>query len=172
VSQQESYLVGPPDGRMGGLRDRTSKAIFSGCSNDRRYDPDALASLLGVNPGILSQADVIAFEYNGSRNTNFESSRWMFRGGGSYVKSEHQFDNPTVVSNPTDSNQVIAHGRVDPGKYRSFFDTSTLGSGTVAFLLFDLPDSIVKAPDFKVELYPGKNIQNGTPDIDAVGVLP
>jgi len=138
-----------------------------------------LASLLGVSESELARADVIAFELNGGspgESGGFESSHWAFMDG---TNPPHMIDFdatrdwrtiPGVVANGTISSASTRE--VSGRNYSRFFGIAPETDVYVSYILFDLPPTLnTSSPSFsvKVSSFPGAG--EGSPDIDAIGVL-
>lgn len=138
-----------------------------------------LAALLGVAEMDLARADVIAFELNGGspgESGGFESSHWYFIDG---TNPPHMIDFdatrdwrtiPGVVANGTISGASTRE--VSGRNYSRFFGIAPETDVYISYILFDLPPSFdTSSPSFsvKVSSFPGAG--EGSPDIDAIGVL-
>jgi hypothetical protein len=137
-----------------------------------------LAALLGIPDSTLARADVIAFELNGGHageSGGFESSRWIFNDG---INPPHTVNFDATRDWRTISS-VIANGTINIGSasdsgrnYSRFFGIRPEVGGYVSYILFDLPPGISTAsPAFSVRVSSFTEAGEGTPDVDAIGIL-
>lgn len=163
--KDKTHATGKPDGKIAGLGSPNSTARFSNFTVVVDYDLNLFAKFLGVSSTLLKNADFIAFEYNGSPGTSFESSTWLFDGGERTITVHHDFKKSKTTKH------LIHWGNVIPRKYAKFFNVPNRGSGCYAFLLFDLHGEIeTDASKLKVTLS-SRSTGPGTPDPDAVGIV-
>lgn len=160
-------IKGQPDGVIANILNVNSHVTMSSFSGPASsYYFHGLSTLLQVDEATLARANFIVFEYNGSPNTNFESSMWTFGNGSETVNVEHNFNKPSL------STHLIAHGKISPNKYNTFFNVkSKKTTGTYPFLLFKIPDTLAHDPSLTIQLQTGEAINVGTPDPDAIGLI-
>lgn len=165
--QNEANMKGKPDGKLAHLLKPNATVTLGGFGTQTTtLDTTSFAKLLQVSEAALSKADFVAFEYNGSRGAIFESSTWTFSNEVETVQVTHSFNNPVT------SEHLIASGKIEPIDYHKFFNlTGPQRGGTEAFLLFDLPDSLVSDSSMTVQVQTGEPIKVGTPDPDAMGLI-
>jgi hypothetical protein len=173
--------LGAPDGMSAGVFPGQS-ATYAGW---RRASYEGLSDLLGspvvgdrVTPELLSSADLIAFEMNGSGpgpGAGWESATFEFRDSQGAV-TVSWVDDPAAVRDL----HVIANGTISGDRYGAFFGIPprlvTTGEPTltqeqvrVSYLLLRIRGEIdVTGPAFRLTL---SGLSGAIPDPDALGVL-
>jgi len=160
--------LGKPDNVMAAFYDgnpyTTLTASYSGFGNGDNID---YVSLLGIDEGLLEEADVVSFEYNGTGGGLFETSDWVFDDGTNTLEVSYVFNDPAAGA-------IIGVGTVDNDAYANFFGfTNTHGTtGGWAYILFDIDGHSSVNPlgsNFSVTLsaigYTGYN----SPEPDVIG---
>lgn len=150
---------------------------LGGFGGGRAYP--GLAALLGVSDAALAKADVIAFELNGGgagESGGFESSRWFFSDGTNppqFIDFDATRDwrtIPGVIQTGTISGS--SPREVSGRNYSRFFGVAPEIDVYVSYILFDLTPAINTAsPSFSVKVSSFAKAGEGSPDVDAVGVL-
>jgi hypothetical protein len=158
--------LGRPDAIRNAFNDFAT-ATFGGFGDDETdaYNAVSLASLLGISPGLLRQANFLMFEYNGDSLAP-ETSTWVFSDG------THSDTLNWHVNDPA-GGMVLARGSVDRTNYFSYFAASGPNQGHYSYLLLDIggtPTVNVLSPNFTVSVTAGAGNPQ-TPDIDALAVL-
>lgn len=127
------------------------------------YDTASLEALLGLS---MSGVDFLAVEFNGSAGLGFEGSKWVFSDGVNTFATEH------VPLDPLHPG-IVGNVSVTSAAYTTFFGLSPFTpTGDFNFLLFDLPSSVdTSSAAFTAQVSNGGGFDNGTPDIDAMGVI-
>jgi hypothetical protein len=163
--------VGSPDDILvAGAQGTSSFGGFGvGAGNTSTYNLSSLATLLNVSTSLLSSADFIAFEGNGTPGITVETSTWTFTDGANNLIVSHTFGNTPTQ----DGAAVLALGNVNPFNYNIFFGASNLpAQGDLAYILFDLNGINTSSSNFAVTMNsPGDGTKPGTPDLDALGTL-
>ena len=176
VTPLTEFTLNPPENSLGApdglatsfFNDNGAAALYGFASLSPQVPAENFASALGVSLAILSAADFVAFDGNGTPGRGFETSTWVFSDGIHSISIEHSYDSPMITD------RVIALGNVTRIDLGSLFGFSTPGTGDYAYILFDISNQVdVTSASFTVELSaPG---QAGTipysPDIDALGLL-
>jgi hypothetical protein len=174
------YVTGAPDGESGSLTDVDWVMVnrFRG-----GFHP-GLAALLGVSEDVLDSADVIAFDmqncgHGGGPTNGWESSSWKFSDGTSalWVEYDERVFDPSTIPG------VVASGMI-PGRapaYNAFFGLAPPPPSDcppgwpegriVSYILFKLPGVDTSSPFFRIYVIGAPGRGEGTPDLDAVGVL-
>lgn len=127
------------------------------------YDTASLEALLGLS---MSGVDFLAVEFNGSAGLGFEGSKWVFSDGVNTFATEHISGGPLQPG-------IVGNVSVTSAAYTTFFGLSPFTpTGDFNFLLFDLPSSVdTSSAAFTAQVSNGGGFDNGTPDIDAMGVI-
>lgn len=163
VSNPDNALNAPNGTLAGfGATGSTSTAAFSAFGNSNtQTEASSFAALLGISESVLSQAEFIAFEYNGTAGIAFESSTWTFDDG----------TNQSVVSytqGQTDRG-ISALGNIAINDFESFFGfNSTLSGGDFAYIAFDLDGLDLTSINVSIE---AAGVGTQSPDIDAMGKI-
>jgi hypothetical protein len=172
-----SAVLGPPDDRAAVISEKFHSVWVRGFTSSHAYAK--LATFLGVPDRELADADVIAFEQNGSAPAagggGWESTVWFFSDlARSYGET---FDERSGVGTVANGRRAVFRtGSVSVADYGSFFGVAgTTGGPVISWLLIDLPDDIdVRSPDFSVWVggtAGDVGLGEGTPDPDAIGLL-
>ncbi len=176
VTPLTEFTLNPPENSLGvpdGLvtsfyNDNGAAALYEFASLSPQVAAEDFASALGVSLAVLSAADFIAFDGNGTPGRGFETSTWVFSDGITSITVEHSFEDPAITD------KIIALGNVTHNDLAALFGYAPPPSGDLAYILFDISNQVdVTSASFTVELSaPG---QAGTipysPDIDALGLL-
>lgn len=127
-----------PDGQWADFLDDNAAtlemATYSGFGDgdNVKYDIVAFTNLLGISESLLTQADVISFECNGTTGGFYETSDWVFSDGIHAIRVSYLFGYP-------DSAAIVALGNVSLRDYADFFRiTNPLCSGDWVYILFDI----------------------------------
>ncbi len=148
-------LLGPPDGRVAEFTGSQCSLTVFDFTGGADLAPENLAALLGLDTGLVMQADVIAFEAWG---TSFELSDWTFAGASSDL----------ALAMP---DQALATGTLTTEAYTEFFGIAPAdGEGPWQFVLIDLGEWTCPLADLRVTVQRGYG-PYGSPDLDAIGVL-
>ena len=174
------YVTGPPDYASGALSgvdwvtvDRFRGGFYPG-----------LAALLGVSDDVLASADVVAFDiqncgHGGGPTNGWESSNWKFTDGtsGAWVEYDERVLDPSTIPGVVASGEVVGRSPA----YHAFFGITPppapeCGPGwpegrIVSYILFKVPGVDTSSPLFRIYASGAPGRGEGTPDLDAVGVL-
>lgn len=139
---------------------------------------NGLGALLGVARTALARANVIAFEFNGGNPASgggWESSTWFF----SDLQRAYAeiFDEGTGRGTIRGGRRArFLTGSISGDAYTAFFcqpDPSVCppADPVISWILIDAPNDIdVHSPNFSIWVS-GALIREGTPDVDAIGVI-
>lgn len=162
-------VLGPPDGKVTGLGEY--HYVWARNFSNVVDHADGLSGVLGLAPGELANWDVIAFEDNAgspAAGGGWESSLWFF------TDQQHAaaaaFNEATAAANPPDGGIAFRTGSIAGAMFSSLFGAST-SSPVISWILISLPDAINTAsPSFSVWVS-GALVGEGSPDVDALGVI-
>jgi hypothetical protein len=137
-----------------------------------------LGTLLGVSPGVLAKADVIAFEANGGHPAaggGWESSTWFFSDlRRAYAETFDERAGEGTINGGRRAR--FWTGSFSDSNYKAYFCKAdpSVCTGTDAvysWILIDVPDDIdIHAPFFSVWVS-GATLGEGSPDPDAIGII-
>lgn len=129
-----------------------------------------------VTASHVARTDVLAFERNDNGpapGQGWESCDFTFSGGAQTVSVG--WDERAGAARDS---HVVANGSIHAAEYLSYFKIPSsaprpplASTAVISFLMFSLPELTTNQPKFTVRVS-GSSIPEGTPDIDAIGVLP
>ncbi|MFT7669702.1 MAG: hypothetical protein ACI8X5_002409, partial [Planctomycetota bacterium] len=173
--------LGEPDPNAAHFQGTTPLATYrdfgiqAGLFEYTSADTSTLATFLGVSVVELQEADFIAFEFNGLvGGPSFESSSWTFSDGCNFTAPVVQVFPDEGFTLLGGGGWVYAKGYLNIADYQTLFGATGINSTySVAVMMFNIPSLEMQCPEFEVTISsPGGGVSPGSPDIDAMAVLP
>lgn len=165
-------VLGKPDSRYADFLDDNAvtleMATYSGFGDGENieYDTVAFANLLGISESLLTPADFISFECNGTAGGFYETSDWVFSDGVRAIRVSYLFGYP-------DSAAIVVLGNVSLSDYANFFRIpNPLCAGDWVYILFDLDGQSPVNPSastFTVTINAAGTRGTDSPEPDALG---